>query len=64
MRTRTFIAAVAVGIAAMVTTATSAQADAVTATVCREGGGVVHSNPTFPHLCIGGRYDGAEVWSH
>jgi hypothetical protein len=63
MRIATLIAAAALSIAAMLTAAATAHADSVTASVCRAGGGVVHLKPHFPHVCVGGSYDGAEVWS-
>jgi hypothetical protein len=40
-----------------------AHADAVTASECKHGNGVVHIRPHFPYICVGGRWDGAEVWS-
>ncbi|MCX4093828.1 hypothetical protein [Nocardia sp. alder85J] len=49
--------------AAMILASGAAHAESVTRTVCIEGNGRVVENPTFPHLCVGGRYDGAEVWS-
>jgi hypothetical protein len=42
----------------------TAHADAVTASECKHGNGIVHIKPRFPFLCVGGRWDGAEVWSH
>jgi Spy/CpxP family protein refolding chaperone len=64
MRIATLIvAAAAVSVAAMPIATATAHADAVTATVCRHGGGVVHLKPHWPHVCMGGSYDGAEVWS-
>lgn len=58
------IAAIAVSTAAVMMACTAAAyADAVTATVCRDGGGRIKIMPDFPHVCMGGQYDGAEVWS-
>ena len=56
-------AAAAASTAAMLISTATAHADAVTATECRQGGGVVHLKPHFPHICFGGLRDGAEVWS-
>jgi hypothetical protein len=57
------IAAAAVSVGSMLIGTATAHADAVTATECRHSGGVVHVKPHFPHLCVGGLRDGAEVWS-
>jgi hypothetical protein len=57
------IAVVAVSTAAMLIATATAYADAVTASECKHGNGVVHTMPHFPYICVGGRWDGAEVWS-
>lgn len=63
MRIVMLIAAAAVSVGSMLTGTATAHAAAVTASECRHGDGVVKLRPHYPHLCVGGSYDGAEVWS-
>jgi hypothetical protein len=63
MRLIKLIAAVAVSTAGVFIATATAHADAVTASECHHGGGAVKINARFPHECVGGRHDGAEVWS-
>jgi hypothetical protein len=63
MRIVMLIAAAAVSVGPMLIGTAMAHAAAVTASQCRHGNGVVHLRPQYPHLCFGGLYDGAEVWS-
>jgi hypothetical protein len=63
MRIVMLIAAAAVSVGSMLIGTATAHAAAVTASECRHGNGVVKVKPHYPHVCFGGLYDGAEVWS-